>query len=331
MIGKGAFLLVFVFLLMMYILVATTNSMFILQHKAGLRPLGGSVEVQKKGTSEWSHVSSNAYVTAGDWVRTDANGQAELRWVGPTRVRVDPQTTLLVQSALSNRLNQSKTAVFRLDLGKIWVRVARLLSPREHLEVRTPTATVAAHGTVFSVRVDPENETEVEVFSGPVKVQGNQGQQRLFQLQAQQQIEVGPHIFQPTPVPMAPADLNDWRQQDILKPYLQVSPAAIPQHTRQYRLALTGETEPLATVTVNQQPAVVNQEGGFSFDLDLKPGTNEIEIVARDPAGYTNAVKRTVILMESPDQDPQAVEGEEEGIGGKGREGEGRGKEKPAS
>jgi hypothetical protein len=312
MIGKGAFLLVFVFLLMMYILVATTNSMFILQHKAGLQPLGGGVEVQKKGTSEWSHVSSNAFVTAGDWVRTGTQGQAELRWIGPTRVRVDPQTTLLVQSAMSNRLNQSKTAVFRLDLGKVWVRVARLLSPKDRLEVRTPTATVAAHGTVFSVHVDPETETAVEVFSGQVQVQGKQGPQRLFQLQPQQQIAVGPHIFHPTLTPMDPADLSDWKQQDILKPHLLVSPASIPQRTRQYRLALTGETEPQATVTVNQQPAAVDPQGVFSFHLDLQPGTNEIEIIARDPAGYTNAVKRTVVLMESPNQNPQAVAGEGE-------------------
>lgn len=304
MFGKGVFLLVFVFLLMMYILVATTNSMFILQQKASLQVVKTPVQVRKKGTSEWKPVQGLIYVTAGDQVRTGTTGQAELRWIGPTRVSVESNTILQVQRALLNRLSQSGDSAFYLHQGKIAARVVRRLDSPEHLQVRTANATVAVQGTIFSVSVEcnevtQSSATRVEVFSGQVIVRGPRRRKPPIQLHSQQQILLASHIPYPMPVPLGPQDLSLWQKQAIVKPSLHVPWTSIPQRTFQDHLTLIGQTEPQVTVTINQHPVNVNRQGIFSWVMPLQLGVNNIEIVARDPSGYLSRLKRTVVRVEA--------------------------------
>lgn len=311
MFGKGVFLLVFVFLLMMYILVATTNSMFILQQKASLQVLEDPVQVQKKGTSTWTPVRGRVYVTAGDQVRTGTAGQAELRWIGPTRVFVDSQTTLQVRQALLNRLSQSGDSILYLRQGKIAARVVRRPDSPEHLQVRTSTANVAVQGTIFSVNVERDaitqtESTTVEVFSGKVTVRSLGWRKRPITLQSQQRLLLAAQTPSPLLTPLGPQELSAWQKQEILRPYLHVPWTSIPPRTFQDRLTLTGQTEPQATVTINRQPVNVNRQGMFSGVIPLQVGVNEIEIVARDPLGYLSRVQRTVVRVEASEAPPSA-------------------------
>jgi hypothetical protein len=310
MFGKGVFLLVFVFLLMMYILVATTNSMFILQQKASLQVVEDPVQVQKKGTSTWTPVRGLVYVTAGDEVRTGAAGQAELRWIGPTRVVVDSNTSLQVRQALLNRLSQSGDSILYLRQGKIAARVVHRPEAPEHLQVRTATANVAVQGTIFSVSVERDaltqaEATTVEVFSGQVAVRDLRRRKHRLTVHSQQRVRLASQVPSPLLRPLGPQELSTWQKQEILRPYLHVPWASIPSHTFQERLTLTGQTEPQATVTINRQPVSVNRQGVFSGVVPLRVGINEIEIVARDPLGYLSRVQRTVVRVEaSPPASP---------------------------
>lgn len=72
--------------------------------------------------------------------------------------------------------------------------------------------------------------------------------------------------------------------------------------TNEKTITVTGVSMPgssyvtIASVTINDEPAVVEISGEFSHELTLTEGSNEIVIVATDSAGLTTTVRRTVIL-----------------------------------
>lgn len=55
-----------------------------------------------------------------------------------------------------------------------------------------------------------------------------------------------------------------------------------------------GETDPDATVTVNNQPALVNEDGSFSVDIAIYEGTNEIVIRATSRSGKNTVIQRKI-------------------------------------
>lgn len=57
---------------------------------------------------------------------------------------------------------------------------------------------------------------------------------------------------------------------------------------------LRGQAEPGARVSVNNLMAQVGPDGYFTFDLDLKEGSNRVIVVSTDAAGNTEQLSRTI-------------------------------------
>ncbi|MCJ7805353.1 helix-turn-helix domain-containing protein [Patescibacteria group bacterium] len=55
-----------------------------------------------------------------------------------------------------------------------------------------------------------------------------------------------------------------------------------------------GTTDPDATVRVNNQPALVNDDGSFTVDIAIYEGTNEIVISATSRSGKTTTIHRNI-------------------------------------
>lgn len=293
--SKGIFLMVFTFLLMMYILVVTTNSTFLLQYKAGVQVLAGTVEVQKKNASEWLPLTQNTFVTAGDKVRTWRDGRAELRWMDGTRMRLDPNTEVRVQKCSLNRLERTRASVFQLDLGKLWVRVAQALTGYSRFEIQTPSAVAAVRGTVFSVAATRQGQTAVEVYDGTVEVKA---QRQTFTVSRQKQLLVQPGVPFGSVQPLSPEQMAQWQaQRDLLGPFLELrlEPDRFPVH--QPVLTLLGQTEPQALVQVNGEKVSVDQQGRFQTPMRLTVGENRIRVTAQDGAGHTTAWERNATYL----------------------------------
>jgi hypothetical protein len=64
------------------------------------------------------------------------------------------------------------------------------------------------------------------------------------------------------------------------------------------RSRVTGKTDPGVKVTVNDFWAIVDPDGTFSYDLQLKGGENTIKIVATDEAGNRKEEERKVTLSQ---------------------------------
>ena len=57
---------------------------------------------------------------------------------------------------------------------------------------------------------------------------------------------------------------------------------------------IIGQAEPGSRVLVNGLLALVDTDGYFTFDLELKEGSNKVQVVAIDPAGNTEQLTRSI-------------------------------------
>lgn len=55
-----------------------------------------------------------------------------------------------------------------------------------------------------------------------------------------------------------------------------------------------GKTDPNATVKVNNQPVLINEDGAFSVDIEIFEKTDEIVVVATSRTGKETVVRRTI-------------------------------------
>ena len=91
---------------------------------------------------------------------------------------------------------------------------------------------------------------------------------------------------------------------DTIPPTLSISAPAEGFITNKSTLTVKGttddETSKPVAITVNGVPIPVTLSGTFSNDVTLKEGSNTITIVAKDKAGKTTTVTRTVKLDTAP-------------------------------
>lgn len=78
-------------------------------------------------------------------------------------------------------------------------------------------------------------------------------------------------------------------------PSLQVTQPQANQTVTDYTAEISGRTDPEATLTVNDQPVVLEKGGRFYLRLPVNPGTNIITIVATSKSGKSATITRTVI------------------------------------
>jgi cytoskeletal protein RodZ len=65
-------------------------------------------------------------------------------------------------------------------------------------------------------------------------------------------------------------------------------------------LVVDGATHPQATLTVNNRPVLVSDDGTFSTQLELTPGTHTIIITSTSRSGNARTLQRTVTISDQP-------------------------------
>jgi DNA-binding beta-propeller fold protein YncE len=84
--------------------------------------------------------------------------------------------------------------------------------------------------------------------------------------------------------------------KDTTPPILNVKP--IPETVYESTLLIQGETEPDATLIINQKEVPIKTDGTFETVVELKLGENTIQITATDQAGNHSDVSLKVVLKE---------------------------------
>lgn len=112
-------------------------------------------------------------IVAGDRIKTDRQGQAQLLFSDGTKLVVGPNSSLVIESYLlrsNNRVNDFTVRAlggsFRMITGK---------SRKKAYKIKTPTATIGVRGTSFDFTVEANGTTDVVLFEGEAQVCGRNG------------------------------------------------------------------------------------------------------------------------------------------------------------
>jgi len=287
---KATFAIIFAFAFLIVLALMLTQSLSVLQRVARVSDVSGTVTITPSGEELTKPLGEKRLVRAGDKLSTAAEARLSLNWIDGTRIRMEPETTLTVEKC--QVASGVQEATFRLDVGKIWVRVLKMLSQQDKFEINTPTATAGVRGTVFAVQVAADGSTVVSVFEGQVTLAGEGGNVEVT-ANSQARVDSGRGGLQVTR--LSTQQQQAWNQQiKHLGPYLEITSPSAGQRWAGNSVTVTGRCERHATLTVNGQAVQQKSNGRFSAELTT-PTSQDYFIVtatASDSRGYTTTVER---------------------------------------
>lgn len=285
---KAAVLLFSVTVLCIFIAAVITQSLVILQRVAMVSDAHGFVWVKQRGHSDFVALADRGQVAAGDVIKTDGRGGVALTWLDGTHMRVGANSVMTVLKCQINTASKAETSLFKLDAGRVWIRVLKVLSHKSKFEVLTPTATAGVRGTVFSVAVTPEGKTLVSVKEGAVALD-SAGKQALVQKGQMTVASGGAARVQP----LASDEDKLWqRNVDVANPSLTIcEPAAETKVAPGQAVTVKGQAEIGASVTVNAQSVPVRLKGLFDATVTAprQAGEFAVTVQAKDARGYVAA------------------------------------------
>jgi len=95
---------------------------------------------------------------------------------------------------------------------------------------------------------------------------------------------------------------------DTVPPFIIVE-AADGAVTSEEVYVLNGRVEAGSALSVNGLPAEVSADGRFRFELAVHVGNNTVQFVARDSAGNTASLERTLVREASDIENPDGAGG----------------------
>ncbi|MEO1288841.1 MAG: FecR domain-containing protein [Chloroflexota bacterium] len=142
---------------------------------ATLEVLNSGVEVQRVNTDTFIAVQVEAIVGVGDTIRTDETGEARITFFADgTDVTLEPSTEYRIIEFEGDDDDFQLTV--EVLAGQTTHRLGRILGTNSSYDVETPGMTLAAQGTVFSIRVESNGRSGMLVFEGDVDANAD-GQQ----------------------------------------------------------------------------------------------------------------------------------------------------------
>ncbi len=293
---KASFAIILGFAFLLAILLLLTQSVSVLQRVARVSEVSGTVNIIHKGEDDAKPLGERRLVQAGEQLSTGAAGRCTLNWINGTRIRVEPNTELTVQKCqVCKGVEQS---AFRLDIGKIWIRVLRVLSQQDKFLINTPTATAGVRGTMFAVEVAADGYTEISVYEGQVTVAGDSGEVTVA---SNKTARLGSGQGSPQVTALSAQETQAWAAQiGELGPYLEIlSPTVEGQFTGN-TVIVEGRCERGANLTVNDQAVTQKPNNGrFTVELEVPAYAKHftVEAVATDRKGYTTTVRRQLVQL----------------------------------
>lgn len=276
------------------------QSMIILQRVAGVSAVKGDVWVVSKDGTKERRLENDQRIQAGDTIKTGDEAAVTLNWVDGTRMRIGANTVITVLKCHFNTLSRTESSLFQLDIGRVWIRVLKSLSPKSKFEVHTPTATAGVRGTVFSVAVDADGSTHISVVDGQVDVRG--AGERLSVRDEQMASVAGTRAHVGA---LAAGERSLWeKHMDVASPRLVINSPDEDQVVRPGDiLEISGSTEMGAHVTINGEEVTTGLKGSFRTTVPVPGEGDEFEvlIIVTDRHGYENTAQMMLKVESATD------------------------------
>ncbi len=292
---KASFAIILGFAFLLGLLFLLTQSISVLQRVARVSEVSGTVNITHKGKENTIPLGERRLVQAGDKIDTGAEGRCTLNWIDGTRIRMEPGTELTVQKCQIYK--GAEQSAFRLDIGKIWIRVLRVLSQQDKFLINTPTATAGVRGTMFAVEVAADGSTEISVYEGQVTVASDSSKVKV---DANETAQLGRGRPGPQVTPLSAQQQQSWQHQmQYLGPYLEITSPDNNAEFSDDTITVKGRCERGANLTVNGQSVTQKPNGRFTVELEVPAYVKHftVEAVATDRKGYTTTVRRHLVQL----------------------------------
>jgi hypothetical protein len=161
----------------------------------------------------------------GDRIDTRGGGRVVIDLSDGSIVVVAPESIVTLKDY---RAAVSLRELFGIALGMVRVRIDHFAGKPNPYRMNSPTASIAVRGTEFSIQVDAEGSTQVEVFEGAVEVVSLTDPDRRVLIEAGRGVLVQAgqdfHLLGANPAPPGNRDAAGANtQQDKTKPVQQAS------------------------------------------------------------------------------------------------------------
>jgi hypothetical protein len=120
-------------------------------------------------TTGQAALQAGSVLRVGDELHAGPDGYALLGLADGSTIELQPDTQLEILD-FSGGVRQ----LFRIWLGKVRLRVRKLVGAPNPYEMHTPVATIGVRGTEFDIEVLPNSVTRVRVYEGLVAVRNTQ-------------------------------------------------------------------------------------------------------------------------------------------------------------
>lgn len=164
-----------------------------------LNIISGHVSVLKKDALSWVTAKDGMVLYPGGRVKTAAGAQASISFNQGTTTKLEPGTDVIVTKIEENQDTQPYLVLLRQQSGKTWNQVARTESEID-FQIKTASADIKVHGTLFSTEVDESGKTIVQTTEGQVSVSAGGEEVRVIAGRLTE-VERGATPAAPTPIP----------------------------------------------------------------------------------------------------------------------------------
>lgn len=121
-----------------------------------------TVEWRHASEDQWTALTGGAVVLPGDRIRTGPEGEARIVWGDRGYTRLDAGTEVVVEETpLDGALTPGASIGIRVESGRTWSRMLKLLDLDSSMEVKTSDVVATVRGTTFGVIKNDESEVAV--------------------------------------------------------------------------------------------------------------------------------------------------------------------------
>ena len=146
-----------------------------IRHDAAIMELGGRVEVQRASRATWEAARVGMKLYEGDFLKTGANGLAEVMAVDGTFYRIKPETLFEVhrgQALAGGEGEPKRQSEIKFIVGTVDIDTGE--GSRSIVKTDAATADIGSRSTV-GVDVDPSKTTGISAYRGKVTLSTDSG------------------------------------------------------------------------------------------------------------------------------------------------------------
>lgn len=198
------------------------------QQEAVLTSQRGLVEVLPSGADAWMPVSEAILVEAGDRIRTGAEGFAQLTFFDGSITALRSEAELSIARMASQRSGGEKRIVLHQWLGEAYNQVQPLIDDDSRFSVETASAVVSVRGTAFTLIVEPDGGTRLQVHEGTIEVRTREASVLVSggeEIQVESPLATATATPAPTPEPtvppVPPSSLTPDEMPSLLPPWTE--------------------------------------------------------------------------------------------------------------